>query len=61
MFFKRCLWLLVVLCALEGGLAIMFNLHPNSQKCLKDESQPKELVIGEYEVSKSNVPESVVS
>uniref|UniRef100_A0A1L8DUJ1 Putative emp24/gp25l/p24 family of membrane trafficking n=1 Tax=Nyssomyia neivai TaxID=330878 RepID=A0A1L8DUJ1_9DIPT len=30
---------------------IMFNLPPNTQKCLRDEMQPKQLVTGEYEVT----------
>lgn len=30
---------------------IMFNLNPNTQKCLKDEMQAHQLVAGEYEVS----------
>lgn len=40
-----------VLCVMQGALAIMFNLHPNTQKCLKDEMQPKELIMGEYDVT----------
>lgn len=32
---------------LDNTLAIMFNLNPNTQKCLKDEMQPKELIMGE--------------
>lgn len=30
---------------------IMYNLHPNTQKCLRDEMQANQLVLGEYEVS----------
>lgn len=40
-----------LLCLLQNGLAIMFNLNPNTQKCLKDEMQPKELIMGEYDVT----------
>lgn len=29
----------------------MFNLVPNSQKCLRDEMQAHQLIVGEYEVS----------
>lgn len=48
----QSLWLLFgVLCAMEGALAVMFNLNPNTQKCLKDEMQPKELIMGDYEVT----------
>jgi len=31
--------------------AIMFNLPPNTQKCLKEEMQAHQIVAGEYEVS----------
>lgn len=31
--------------------AIMFNLNPNTQKCLKEEMQAHQIVAGEYEVS----------
>ncbi|XP_037028197.1 transmembrane emp24 domain-containing protein bai [Bradysia coprophila] len=31
--------------------AIMFNLEPNTQKCLRDEMQAHQLVLGEYEIS----------
>lgn len=40
-----------LLCVMQGALAIMFNLNPNTQKCLKDEMMPKELIMGEYEVT----------
>lgn len=48
----QSLWVcFAVLCVLEGSLAIMFNLQPNTNKCLKDEMQPKELIMGEYDVA----------
>lgn len=31
--------------------AIRFNLEPNTQKCLRDEMQAHQLVLGEYEIS----------
>jgi len=31
--------------------AIMFNLEPNTQKCLRDEMQAHQLVLGEYETT----------
>lgn len=31
--------------------ALMFNLQPNLQKCLRDEMQAHQLIVGEYEVS----------
>lgn len=40
-----------VLCILHCVAGVMFNLNPNTQKCLKDEMQPKELIMGEYEVT----------
>uniref|UniRef100_A0A6B2EC12 Putative emp24/gp25l/p24 family of membrane trafficking n=1 Tax=Phlebotomus kandelakii TaxID=1109342 RepID=A0A6B2EC12_9DIPT len=42
--------LILCICAL-GVRGIMFNLLPNTQKCLKDEMQPKQLVMGDYEVT----------
>lgn len=50
----QSLWLSLGLCLVmisSGALAIMFNLNPNTQKCLKDEMQPKELIMGEYDVT----------
>lgn len=41
--------ILGVCCSLTA--AIMFNLEPNTQKCLRDEMQAHQLVLGEYEVS----------
>ncbi|GAB0097791.1 Transmembrane emp24 domain-containing protein bai [Sergentomyia squamirostris] len=41
--------LLLCVCA-YGVTGIMFNLQPNMQKCLRDEMQPKQLVMGDYEV-----------
>lgn len=36
----------------------MFKLTPNTQKCLKEDIQANQLVIGEYEVS--DVPGQVI-
>lgn len=30
---------------------IMFNLHPNTQKCLKEEIQANQPVMGDYEIT----------
>lgn len=30
--------------------AIMFNLPPNTQKCLRDDMQAHQLILGEYEI-----------
>lgn len=32
---------------------IRFNLDPNSQKCLRDEMQAHQLVLGDYEISEA--------
>lgn len=46
------LWLVLgLLFVMDGTLAIMFDLSPNTQKCLKDEMQPKELIMGEVSLS----------
>ncbi|CAO1424305.1 unnamed protein product [Diamesa serratosioi] len=37
------------LCCTIG--AIRFHLSPNSQKCLKDEMQANQIIVGEYEIS----------
>lgn len=45
---------LVVLCFMQIQVeGIMFNLPPNSQKCLKEEIHSNVLVTGEYEVSEA--------
>ncbi|XP_059610993.1 transmembrane emp24 domain-containing protein bai [Phlebotomus argentipes] len=43
--------LLILFTCIFGVRGIMFNLLPNTQKCLKDEMQPKQLVTGDYEVT----------
>lgn len=43
--------LLGIICVLENASGVMFYLNPNMQKCLRDEMQAKQLVIGEYEVT----------
>lgn len=42
---------LLLLFGVYQSQAIMFRVQPNSQKCLKDEMQGNELVIGDYEVT----------
>lgn len=32
---------------------IRFNLDPNTQKCLRDEMQAHQLVLGDYEISEA--------
>lgn len=53
---------LLILCTLMAwactGEAVMFKLTPNTQKCLKEDIQANQLVIGEYEVS--DVPGQVI-
>ncbi|XP_055700067.1 transmembrane emp24 domain-containing protein bai [Phlebotomus papatasi] len=41
--------LILCICVLSVQ-GIMFNLLPNTQKCLRDEMQPKQLIMGDYEV-----------
>ncbi|XP_016977391.1 transmembrane emp24 domain-containing protein bai [Drosophila rhopaloa] len=38
--------------------AVMFKLNPNTQKCLKEDIQANQLVMGEYEVS--DVPGQII-
>ncbi|XP_017139688.1 transmembrane emp24 domain-containing protein bai [Drosophila miranda] len=38
--------------------SVMFNLAPNTQKCLKEDIQANQLVMGEYEVS--DVPGQII-
>lgn len=45
-------YLVFVLCVIwQGTNAIMWNLAPNTQKCLKEELHANVLVAGEYEVT----------
>lgn len=37
---------------------VMFHLTPNTQKCLKEDIQANQLVMGEYEVS--DVPGQII-
>lgn len=48
---KSVIFLLKILLSVMYTQAIMFNLHPNTQKCLKEEMQAHQIVLGEYEVS----------
>lgn len=51
--------LFVSLCALFSYVnCVMFHLTPNTQKCLKEDIQANQLVMGEYEVS--DVPGQVI-
>ncbi|XP_067616101.1 transmembrane emp24 domain-containing protein bai [Eurosta solidaginis] len=34
-----------------SATAVMFNIKPNSEKCLKEDIQPNQLIKGDYEVS----------
>lgn len=38
--------------------ALRFNLKPNTQKCIRDEMQAHQLIVGEYEVV--NYPGQIV-
>lgn len=38
----------LILCYVDG---VMFNLAPNTQKCLKEDIQANQLLMGEYEVT----------
>lgn len=42
-------FLLVVFLGSVSG--IMFNIHPNTQKCLRDEMVTRQLIGGEYEIT----------
>lgn len=42
------IWLCLLTMKVHG---IMFNLEPNTQKCLKDEVQLHQLIVIEFEVS----------
>lgn len=45
--------LLTVICAVLNVDCIMWNLEPNTQKCLKEELQKNVLITGEFEVSEA--------
>ncbi len=42
--------LLIVSYLIYSADALRFNLKPNTQKCLRDELQAHQLIVGEYEV-----------
>lgn len=42
-----------VLCFISTIECIMWNLEPNTQKCLKEELQKNVLITGEFEVSEA--------
>jgi len=48
---------LLMACAWSGH-AVMFKLTPNTQKCLKEDIQANQLVMGEYEVT--DVPGQII-
>lgn len=45
--------LLCVALFISYAQGIRFNLDPNSQKCLRDEMQAHQLVLGDYEISEA--------
>lgn len=52
-------FLFLAICVLiVGGNCVMFHLSPNTQKCLQEDMQANQLVMGEYEVS--DVPGQVM-
>lgn len=53
--FICALTILGYICPLHG---VMFHLAPNTQKCLKEDIQANQLVMGEYEVS--DVPGQII-
>lgn len=56
---KLTTFFIVALCAIIGSVnCVMFHLTPNTQKCLKEDIQANQLVMGEYEVS--DVPGQVI-
>lgn len=48
---------LLMACAWSSH-AVMFKLSPNTQKCLKEDIQANQLVMGEFEVS--DVPGQII-
>lgn len=41
----------IILLLVYHAQAVMFNLAPNAQKCLKDEMQANQLVVGDFEAT----------
>lgn len=53
------LYFLLALCVIaKYADGVMFHLSPNTQKCLQEDIQANQLVMGEYEVS--DVPGQVI-
>lgn len=48
-------------CCLSAVDCIMFHLHPNTQKCLREELQKNILFVGEFEVTPLGGVDYVVS
>lgn len=48
---KSAIFLLKICLSIMYAQAIMFNLNPNTQKCLKEEMQAHQIIAGEFEVS----------
>uniref|UniRef100_A0A336MYX4 CSON008706 protein n=1 Tax=Culicoides sonorensis TaxID=179676 RepID=A0A336MYX4_CULSO len=48
---RFAIFLLKICLSIMYAQAIMFNLNPNTQKCLKEEMQAHLIIAGEYEVS----------
>lgn len=47
------LFYVILFCTIISVNCVMFNLEPNTQKCLKEELQQNVPVIGEFEVSEA--------
>nr|BAN20252.1 integral membrane protein, Tmp21-I, putative [Riptortus pedestris] len=47
------LFVAVLSLGLQGVQSIMFHLHPNTQKCLREELKKNALVVGEFDVSQA--------
>ncbi|EDW84883.1 uncharacterized protein Dwil_GK14360 [Drosophila willistoni] len=55
---KAILATLAIFGCIWPGQSVMFHLTPNTQKCLKEDIQANQMVMGEYEVS--DVPGQVI-
>ncbi|XP_005191704.1 transmembrane emp24 domain-containing protein bai [Musca domestica] len=54
----KFLWLLAILAVICYANCVMFHLSPNTQKCLQEDMQANQLVMGEYEVT--DVPGQII-
>lgn len=55
---REALFLCLLMACAWSSHAVMFHLPPNTQKCLKEDIQANQLVMGEYEVS--DVPGQII-